>query len=594
MKLSKILTLLFTCALVASCGKTGGKGGSQEEIYEGTDPSTILNGYYKDLESWDNYLDLRQKLYNIIYKDFVAISYEEDPYIHGAANWTVNRMADQSLYNYDKVNLLYSDNDEFKMKGESSTNWQREHCFPASLMTGLSTGEATKHIGTATDFHNLYASYSSGNSVHSNDCYGDVDPEYGEIKTVGNARYQEAYSSGNIKHTATFEPADFDKGRVARAVFYIGLMYGSDRWVHDVDNGGHELSTGIDIVTRASGVSCSLGSSLRGVKCHSNLEEILVWCQKFWPDRLELQHNNVVQSFQHNRNPFIDFPELVEYVYGSKQMESGELKNLHNIYDILDLGNDSDANIAVENVKYSYDAGDTFSSANDLTVYAVKNDLRKQTITNYVVNGVQDGQPLSDTQNGSTVTISIPNAKSSSYRISVASGVWKEVNYVGLPTYSQVKFSKDSATQEIKPAYVNLNNVNWVINGGSATSTSILDNNGQDVGVIIGSNSTPGGTVTIETLNPMAFDNKQIVKGIYIEANSNSSWNGTFTLKIYLDDEEVYSNTSCRHSSKSKLQTYGVELSSLMANAGKIKYEFSNVQVGLCVGRIGVLVADTY
>lgn len=589
MKLSKILALFFACALVTSCGQqNGGKRGSssEPEIYEGTDPSTILNGYYKDLESWDNYIDLRQKLYNIIYKDFVAIAYDKDPYDSNLTNWTVNRLADQSLYNYDKVNILYSDNDEYKMNG-TSTNWQREHCFPASLMTGLTTGEATKHLGTATDFHNLYASYSSGNSVHSNDCYGNVDPEYGEIHTVGNARYQAEYSSGNIKHTATFEPADFDKGRVARAVFYIGLMYGTDRWVHDVDNGGHELSTGIEIVTRASGISCSLGSSLRGEKCHSNKEELVEWCRRIWPDRLEFQHNNVVQSFQHNRNPFIDFPELVEYVYGDKQMESGELKNLHNIYDILDLGNESDANVAVENVKYTYDAGDTFSSADDLTVYAVKNDLRKQRITNFVVSGVQDGQTLSTSQNGATVTISVPNAKASSYKISVASGVWKEVNYVGLPTYDSVKL-------KTKPEVVNLNNVNWLIDGGEARSTSRLDNNGADIGVIIGSNSTPGGTITIETMNAMSYDDKQVVKGIYIEANSNSSWNGTFALKIYLDDVEVYSNTSCRHSSKAKLQTYGVSLSSLYANAGKVKFEFSNVQVGLCVGRIGVLVADTY
>ncbi len=586
MKLSKILALLFACTLITSCNGKGGKGKGGEEVYEGTDPSTILNGYYSELESWDNYIDLRQKLYNIIYKDFIAISYDKDPYDSNLTNWTVNRLADQSLYNYDKVNLLYSDNDEYKMNG-TSTNWQREHCFPASLMTGLTTGEATKHIGTATDFHNLYASYSSGNSIHSNDCYGNVDPEYGEVKTVGNARYQAEYSSGNIKHTATFEPADFDKGRVARAVFYIGLMYGTDRWVKTVDNGGHELSTGIEIVTRASGVSCSLGSSLRGEKCHSNSEELVEWCRRIWPDRLEYQHNNVVQSFQHNRNPFIDFPELVEYVYGEKRMESGELKNLHNIYDILDLGNDSDTNVAVENVKYTYDAGETFSSADDVTVYAVKNDLRKQRITNYVVSGVQDNQTLSTSQNGATISISIPNAKPATYQISVASGVWKEVNYVGLPTYDNVKL-------KTKPEVVNLNTVNWLVDGGEARSTSRLDNNGVDVGVIVGSNSTPGGTISIESMNAMEFDGKHIVKGIYIEANSNSSWNGTFALKIYLDDVEVYSNTSCRHSSRAKLQSYGVSLSSMYANAGKIKFEFSNVQVGLCVGRIGVLVADTY
>lgn len=584
MKLSKILTLLFACTLITSCNQAGEKPGGAD-VYEGTDPSTILNGYYAELESWDNYMDLRQKLYNIIYKDFVAISYTKDPYDPNLANWTVNRMADQSLYNYDQVNLLYSDADEYKMNG-TSTNWQREHCFPASLMTGLSTGEAVKIIGTATDFHNLYASYSSGNSVHSNNCYGNVDPNYGEVTTVGNARYQDAYTSGAVKRDPVFEPADFDKGRVARAVFYIGLMYGPDRWVHDVDNAGHELSTGIEIVTRESGINCSLGSALRGNKCHANSEELVEWCRNIWPDYLEFQHNNVVQSFQHNRNPFIDFPELVEYVYGAKRTEAGELKNLHNIYDILDLGNQEVRNVAVENVKYTYDSGDTFSSTNDVTVYAVKNDLSKQRITNYVVSGVQDEQPLQDSQNGATVTFSYANAKPASYRISVSSRVWKEVNYVGLPTYDTVKL-------KTKPEVVNLNNVNWQIDAGEAKSTSRLDYNGHDIGVIIGSNSSPAGTVVIETLNPMAFDDKTVVKGIYIEANTNGSWNGNFTLKIYLDDNEVFS-ANARYSSKAKLQTYGVSLSSLYANAGKVSFEFSNIQRGLNIGRIGILVDESY
>ena len=586
MKLSKILTLLFACTLITSCNKpAGGNTPAGQDVYEGTDPSTILNGYYAELESWDNYIDLRQKLYNIIYKDFVAISYTKDPYDPSLTNWTVNRMADQSLYNYDQVNLLYSDTDEYKMNG-TSTNWQREHCFPASLMTGLTTGEATQIVGTATDFHNLYASYSSGNSVHSNNCYGNVDPNYGEISTVGNARYQEAYNAGGAKREPVFEPADFDKGRVARAVFYIGLMYGPDRWVHDVDNGGHELSTGIDIVTRESGVTCSLGSSQRGNKCHSNSEELVEWCRRIWPDYLEFQHNNVVQSFQHNRNPFIDFPELVEYVYGEKRTEGGELKNLHNIYDILNLGSQDVRHVAVENVKYTYDSGDTFNSTNDVTVYAVKNDLSKQRITNYVVSGVQDNQPLNDSQNGATVTISYANAKPASYRISVSSAVWKQVNYVGLPTYDTVKL-------KTKPEVVNLNNVNWQIDAGEAKSTSRLDNNGNDIGVTLGSNSSPAGTVVIETLNPMVFDGKSIVKGIYIEANTTGSWNGYFNLKIFLDDEEVYS-VSARYSSKAKLQTYGVSLSSLYANAGKVSFEFTGVQRGLNIGRIGVLVDEAY
>ena len=97
MKLTKLLLLAFvslSSVSLASCNK------NKDKQYEGTDPATILNGYYKDLESWDNYIDLRQKLYNIISKDFEAIPYvdtlnDDGTVTKGKSNWNTNRHADQ-------------------------------------------------------------------------------------------------------------------------------------------------------------------------------------------------------------------------------------------------------------------------------------------------------------------------------------------------------------------------------------------------------------------------------------------------------------------------------------------------------------------
>ena len=33
----------------------------------------------------------------------------------------------------------------------------------------------------------------------------------------------------------------------------------------------------------------------------------------------EIDRNNAVYEFQHNRNPFIDYPELAEYIWGDQQ-----------------------------------------------------------------------------------------------------------------------------------------------------------------------------------------------------------------------------------------------------------------------------------
>ena len=562
-KLGLTLSLLFTCITSVSCSTTSS---SEEEVYHGTDPATIFDGYYSELTTWKNYIDLGQKLYNIIYKDFVATPYVTS----GGANWDTNRNADQSLTNYDKVHLLYSDEEEFKQTG-NTTNWQREHCFPASLMTGMGTGDATKIVGTATDFHNLYASYSSANSAHSNDCYGYVDKE--KARQVGSAYYIE---------DVAFEPGDFDKGRVARAVLYIGVMYGRESWVKKVDNAGHELSTGIMILPKSSNEKCSLQSAVIGKPCHNNREDLVEWNNKFLPDRLELQHCNYVQSQQHNRNPFVDFPGLVDYLYGDKMLEAGDLRNIPNIYDILNLGSDETYNIAVKNVKYSYNGGDIYDSTKDLEIYSVSNSFKVEPLTDYVISGVVDQEPIDDTYTSKKVTISKGDL-SFSYKIEIAPKAWNNLNYSFMASTANIAKGEGSA---------NINGINWNTSTGSAKQVKVLDQNKNAVGVNIGSKSSPAGSVTLETQAPVEVDGNYVVKEIYIEANSMHRYNGSFKVTISLGDNIVF-DKSISHSDEVTLQTIGVRLSGINQGVGKVKIELTNVNTGLRIGRVGMLVSKT-
>ncbi len=585
MKTSKIAlvitTLLASVTLLGSCN--GGESTSSEP-YTGTDPSTILNGYYKDLTSWDNYLDLKQKLYNIIRKDYTPISYTKDPENTSRANWSTNRNADQSLTNFDKVHLLYIDTEEFKQTGNTS-NWQREHCFPASLMTGLSTGEAVKSIGTATDFHNLYASYSSGNSAHSNMSYGYVDASKGEIHKVGNAKYQEDDSETPLINEGVFEPADVDKGRVSRAVFYMAVMYGDDKWVANNDGNGHELSIGLKLIKKGTG-ECTLHGAASGNKCHSNLDDIIEWNSKNWPDRLEYQHTTYVQSLQHNRNPFVDFPELVDYVFGDKRLESGELKHLHNIYDILKMGKAEIADVSVKNVKYSYDGGDTFDSHKDIEVYTTLNDFTRTKCENYVVSGVTDGSVLSQDQNGTEITILV-NGIQSKYKISVANNNWQNLNYKAMPTSSILKGWK--AGNDIKTT---LNGIDWNFSSTSLKGVSVLDENCKEIGVTVGSNSSPTGDVTIESNAAIHINDGYVVKKIYLECNMANSYYSNYLIKMYLGGNEVYTENASYYD-KSTLVTHAGDLSSLRQGTGKVKIVISGIQRKFYLGRIGLLVAKT-
>jgi len=238
-----LLTITLLVTGLSACDKQNTNNTSEELFVSSYNPEEIFNGYYKGLTSWKNGIDLKNQLYEIVYRDYHAIAYNEN-----GSNWDTNRNADQSLTDFDKVHLLYSDAEEYKITGNNSTNWQREHCWPASLMTGLGTGDAVKELGTATDFHNLYTSYKSGNSSHSNNCYGNIgDDENAYYVGTAKSRDDNPYTDIN---EAAFEPGDKDKGKVARAIFYMGLMYGKDSWVKSVDKEGHKLSTGLKIVSK--------------------------------------------------------------------------------------------------------------------------------------------------------------------------------------------------------------------------------------------------------------------------------------------------------------------------------------------------------
>jgi hypothetical protein len=48
-----------------------------------------------------------------------------------------------------------------------------------------------------------------------------------------------------------------------------------------------------------------------------DLATLLTWHRNDPPDDYEMNRNNVVYTWQYNRNPLIDYPDLVEYIWGS-------------------------------------------------------------------------------------------------------------------------------------------------------------------------------------------------------------------------------------------------------------------------------------
>ena len=75
---------------------------------------------------------------------------------------------------------------------------------------------------------------------------------------------------------------------------------------------------------RYNGLSVVDGYPDGNVGEFGDLATLLEWHENDPPDDFEMNRNNVVYTWQKNRNPFIDQPELVDYIWGDQAGQTWE------------------------------------------------------------------------------------------------------------------------------------------------------------------------------------------------------------------------------------------------------------------------------
>ncbi len=184
--------------------------------------------------------------------------------------------------------------------------YNREHSVPQSWWGG-GTGNQ------GSDIFHVIPTDGKVNGMRSNLPFGEV----------GSA----SYTSGNGCKVGTssfsgytgkvFEPIDEYKGDLARGV--LGAMTKwKGKWT---ESNGNIVFTGT-----------YTESSNFGLKTYA-MNLFLKWHREDPVSQKELDRNNGIEDTQGNRNPFIDYPELVEYIWGDKQGETVVLANLCSAYD---------------------------------------------------------------------------------------------------------------------------------------------------------------------------------------------------------------------------------------------------------------------
>lgn len=235
-------------------------------------------------------------------------------YVYGSNDDGKNNPYLHALYvNRDATNLKRAWGDHGNRNSEATI--EREHIWPKSH--GFDSGTAA---GARGDPMHLWAADGTSNGDHSNNFYGYVD----KTKSYKDSGTKFASLSGNLSGfsktlggTQTiFEPQDSDKGDIARACFYMVARYNNLADDAEFIDGSEPNLCLINDLSKNGQTGQSTKTEAYGLGI---LDDLLEWNKLDPVDEYERHRNDLLYTnFTNNRNPFIDFPQWADIIWGDK------------------------------------------------------------------------------------------------------------------------------------------------------------------------------------------------------------------------------------------------------------------------------------
>ncbi|MFT6801715.1 MAG: deoxyribonuclease-1 [Salibacteraceae bacterium] len=175
--------------------------------------------------------------------------------------------------------------------GANSNSFNCEHTFPQGFFNQSSP--------MRSDIHHLFSTDVTSNSRRGNYPFGIVSGS-------------SSWSVGGSKQGGgVFEPRDAQKGQVARALFYFVLRY--------EDYSSHVQ--GQETILRT-------------------------WFDQYPPIAKDIDRNNDIYALQNNRNPFVDYPQLLKRIskISGNSVATG-VKGLYVSRDTVDMTGQTDSTL---------------------------------------------------------------------------------------------------------------------------------------------------------------------------------------------------------------------------------------------------------
>ncbi len=195
-------------------------------------------------------------------------------------------------------------------------SYNREHLVPQSVFD-----EKTPQ---RSDRHHLFLADGKVNQIRSSYPFGETDATNGFSGLSNASKALGQFGSASSGYTGNvYEPADEYKGDVARAVLYMVIRYATS----DVCKTYGGSANAYPVTTWSNAMFSSSLSTNYGLSDKAKAV-FLAWHRADPVSAKEVARNNGVEAKQGNRNPFIDLPDLVEYLWGNHAGETVDLSGL--------------------------------------------------------------------------------------------------------------------------------------------------------------------------------------------------------------------------------------------------------------------------
>lgn len=194
----------------------------------------------------------------------------------------------------NKVEFEFGTNQDTGSGNQEGQYYNREHSFPNSWFGG-------KVMPMYTDLHHMYPTDKIVNNKRGNNPFGETNGE--SYKSANNfSKLGKCTVEGYTG--IVFEPNDEYKGDFARTYFYMVTCYEEQipTWYTSFPESQPTLD----------------GNTYPGLS-DWQLKMLMKWAKNDPVSEKEINRNNAVYGIQKNRNPFIDYPGLENYIWGDKK-----------------------------------------------------------------------------------------------------------------------------------------------------------------------------------------------------------------------------------------------------------------------------------